>query len=81
MLVAAQRAAAQRAIDQQVDQVSRQAEDARAEGLLRQRQQVAYSQWLRERARLLSNQRWVGGYVVQVQGNVYTQVGYPGQLR
>lgn len=47
--------------------------------LAQQRQQQAYAQWLHERSRLLPDERCVGGAVVRVQGNSYTQIGYPGR--
>lgn len=53
---------------QSMQQDQRQVADALA-------RQAAYERSQQDRRRLALNQRCVGGVVVQVQGNVYTQLG------
>lgn len=75
MMVAAQHEAVRRAQDQaqrQLAQVSEQAVRAAQEQV---QQQAAYQRWLLERRRLQPGQQCVGGVVVQVYGNAYTQLG------
>lgn len=73
-VVAAEREALSQAQRQADDQMQRVSEAV----LAQQRQQQAYAQWLHERSRLLPDERCVGGAVVRVRGNSYTQIGYPG---
>lgn len=78
VLVSAQREAAQHAADRaaQVARVTQQQEgQAEQERVL---QQAAYQRWLHERERLQPDQRCIGGFLFQVHGTAYTQLGYPG---
>jgi hypothetical protein len=78
MLFAAQREAVSQAQQQTQQRIQAIAQQGLQEVQASARQRAAYAQWLRSRERLLPGQRCVGGVVVQVQANAYTQVGYPG---
>lgn len=78
MYVAQQQAVAQ-AQDQAQQRIAAISEQARQDFEAGQRQQAAFQRSQLERRRLASNERCVGGAVVRVQGNAYTQLGTIGQ--
>lgn len=75
MVWSAERRAAQQIRDQTIQNVQQLSEKAHRDAQVYRQQQVALQQAQLDRRRLASNQRCVGGVVIQVQGNAYTQLG------
>jgi Tfp pilus assembly protein PilE len=66
---------AQRALDAFRQNAQELAEQGRRAVQVSEQQQAAEQAWQQRRRRLAVNQRCVGGVVIQVQGNAYTQLG------
>lgn len=55
--------------------IAQLAENAHRQAVADAQRQAAYQQWQQDRRRLAADQRCVGGVVIEVKGNVYTQLG------
>ena len=66
---------AQQALDAIGQNARRAVEQGQRAVQVSEQQSAAEQAWQRERRRLAMNQRCVGGVVIQVQGNAYTQLG------
>lgn len=66
---------AQQALDALRQNAQQAVEQGRRVVQVSEQQQAAEQAWQQHRRRLAVNQRCVGGVVIQVQGNTYTQLG------